>query len=164
MRSIEMAESPPDIEMSFQHRGSRQLAEPLSRSALRGLYCRDPGPAVTDAELTKEIAEAIVCLSGDISDPDVEILLPAELLCEDMFIDRLERVACRDDMSSSPETTLTDGHLAYERSLALRCWERWFGTGRQAASFGRDKVDSYWEMRSACLTRLRLRPTSRESA
>jgi len=41
-------------------------------------YYRDPGPAVTDAGLTDEIAEAIVCLSGDRSDPDVETLLLAE--------------------------------------------------------------------------------------
>jgi len=37
MRSTEMAEPAPNVEMSFQRLGSRQLAEPLSRSALRGL-------------------------------------------------------------------------------------------------------------------------------
>jgi len=113
----------------------------------------DPTENLRDfAEIAARVGDAVRALptaAGRV--PQVEVLLPFDLLSNQAFIDALERAPV-DRRAAAHRPGLGVGHLAFRYPLVLRCWERWRETLHYKTR-GRAEALEFWRVNRACLTR-----------
>lgn len=118
----------------------------------------DRDAPVTLADLPGAIAAILPDALGVSRGAHIELVLPAALLADDDLLDRLERLGCWASAQHGAQGPLADGHLAHERPLVLRCWERWGSTACDAERFGGWRLREHWRERGDCLHQAPAKP------